>query len=216
MSTDKFTIYFFGDSIFFGQFIPVHKTWVVRLSEYLDREFPGVTCVGNYSVGGNTTRMALERMAYDIQAKRVDVLPIQFGLNDANFWKTDGGVPRTRPQAYKQNLSEMVDRGRAINAKEIILITNHPVPPKEYPEHFTKPYFEQARSYNQLVREVAEEQKVRLIDIEKEIDSEFGDKPSKYDLLLKDGIHLSEAGHDFYLKIVKPVFKEIVWKWVKG
>ena len=84
----RIRIFFFGDSICFGQGVSPHFTWVTRLSRALDERFSSRADVltQNPSVNGNTTRMALERMPYDVQSHAPDVLYIQFGLNDCNGW----------------------------------------------------------------------------------------------------------------------------------
>lgn len=214
MTTDKFTIYFFGDSIFFGQYAPIHKSWVVQLSSYLDCLYAEKICVGNYSVSGNTSAGALERMAYDIQPKRVDILPVQFGLNDANFWQTDGGAPRVAPGLFKQNLMEIVRRGRSIGCKEVILFTNHPVPAKPPKDYMKIAYDKHVLLYNGLIREAVLESGSTLIDIEREIENAFSCVADRWQLLLPDGIHLSERGHEFYLSVVKPVFKDLLSRYL--
>jgi len=84
----RIRIFFFGDSICFGQGVSPHFTWVTRLSRALDERLSSRADVltQNPSVNGNTTRMALERMPYDVQSHAPDVLYIQFGLNDCNGW----------------------------------------------------------------------------------------------------------------------------------
>ena len=113
------TLYFFGDSIFFGQGVSPHKTWVTRLSQRVSDAFAGVCelVVQNPSVNGNTTRLALERMAYDVQAHRPDVLVVQFGMNDCNVWQTDSGRPRVSSAAFAANLAEIIERGRKFGDK---------------------------------------------------------------------------------------------------
>ena len=61
---------FFGDSIGFGQFVSPSKVWVTRISETLHQESDNLI-VSNPSISGNTTRMVLSRMAYDVQAHGV-------------------------------------------------------------------------------------------------------------------------------------------------
>lgn len=100
-------IYFFGDSISFGQGVSIDLGWVTKLSAKLRIKFPqqDITAI-NSSINGNTTRMALERMPYDIQSHDVDILVIGFGMNDCNYWETDKGVPRVSPLAFEANLKK--------------------------------------------------------------------------------------------------------------
>lgn len=82
----------------------------------------------NPSINGNTTRMALERMPYDIQSRNVDILVVGFGMNDCNYWETDRGLPRVSPQAFKANMNEIVKRAYASGIKKVVLHTNHTSP----------------------------------------------------------------------------------------
>jgi lysophospholipase L1-like esterase len=197
------TLYFFGDSIFFGQGVSPHKTWVTRLSQRVSDAFAGVCelVVQNPSVNGNTTRLALERMAYDVQAHRPDVLVVQFGMNDCNVWQTDSGRPRVSSAAFAANLAEIIERGRKFGTKEVILGVNH----STTRVHSALPnvdhtYDEANRSYNAIIRRVAAEQHTRLVDLEKAFDDRVGKGNVQLsDLLFADELHLSELGHDIYL-----------------
>ena len=169
MSVPQVRIFFFGDSICFGQGVPPHRVWVTRLAqtmeERLHRRAELVT--QNPSVNGNTTRMALERIAYDLQSHEPHVVFIQFGMNDCNGWETDRGHPRVSPDAFGANLSEIIDRARRFGAKQIILGTNHPttrtVAHLPYVSHT---YDEANRAYNEITRRVASTKQTLLADAE--------------------------------------------------
>ena len=122
-------IVFFGDSICFGQGISPHLIWVARLSREVERRYdssPNALIVHNSSINGNTTRQALERMPFDVQSHGVDAMVLQFGLNDANFWVTDRGLPRVSESAFCANLEEIIERAVKFGARHIQLHTNHP------------------------------------------------------------------------------------------
>jgi len=195
-------IFFFGDSISFGQGVSPSKAWVTRLAHELEMRFGSQAeiVVQNPSINGNTTRLALERMPYDVQSHRPHLLNIQFGMNDCNVWQTDNGHPRVSPEAFIANLSEIIDRGRRCGSVELLLATNHPstrtalkLPNVEHT------YEDSNRRYNQLIRDVAARTKVTLVDIEKYLDSVIASgQASTSDLVLDDGLHLSEKGHNRY------------------
>src|SRR3989344_2181705 len=106
-------IFFFGDSICSGQGVSVHKTWVTRISqnlENLEKKYKIPITVTNSSINGNTTRQALERIHYDVLSHGVDIILIQFGMNDCNYWSTDKGLPRISKQAFKSNLLEIIEK----------------------------------------------------------------------------------------------------------
>jgi len=176
---------FFGDSIFVGQYVSPHLAWVTRLSAEIDARFPGRFVVMNASVNGNTTRMALERMHFDVLSHGPAFVAVQFGLNDCNRWESDRGLPRVSPDAFAANLAEIVARAQAFGA-EVVLLTNHPTRKGER-------YDADARAYNERIREVGAE----VVDVERALEGREG-------LLLDDGIHLSERGHDAYLEVATP------------
>lgn len=202
-------VFFFGDSICYGQLISPHKTWVTKITKELGK-LPGGEKIRviSSSISGNTTRMALERMPSDIQSYGIiDVILIQFGLNDCNYWKTDKGVPRVSKKAFKANLLEIIERARIFGAKKIFLNTNHPtLRTNLMKKHLS--YQQSNEEYNQIIREVAKISKVQLIDIEKFWQQRIKTPSSLKDLLLSDKLHLSVAGHNLYFRIVFPAIEK--------
>lgn len=205
-------IAFFGDSITYGQGVSPFKTWVTRLASDLEVWLGDNLVVSNCGINGNTTRQALERMPYDVQSHRVDIIFIQFGLNDCNYWDSDGGLPRVSPKAFEANLYEIVERSRRFGAEIIFMHTNHPTNKKMNKSN--NGYQENNKFYNSITRSVANSlDDVILVDFEKECDLLI--QSGKYtvaDLLLKDGVHLSQIGHDIYYDTLEPVVKSYVNK----
>ncbi len=211
-----FKVFFFGDSICFGQGISLHKGWVARIStelSLLGTQHHRDVVVVNSSVSGNTTRQALERMPYDIQSQNPDALIVQFGMNDCNYWETDKGHPRVSPNAFSANLEEIIDRAITFGAKKLFLHTNHPSGRNSTPmAHTHVTYQESNRRYNQVIRKVAETSSkvVVLTDVEFEFEKYINlDKEKLRSLLLPDPdlLHLSELGHELYFKTVYPVIR---------
>jgi lysophospholipase L1-like esterase len=205
---------FFGDSICVGQYVPTHETWVSLLSARLRRvaEAQGVELsVANASVNGNTTRAALERMPQDVQKDGADLLLVQFGLNDCNYWQTDVGVPRVSPKAFAANLEEIVERGRRCGASRVLLNSNHPSGRDQDPlPGLGEPYERSNERYNEIVRSVAQQLGARVVftDVEAAFKRHTaGCRERLLSLLLDapDLIHLSKAGHAFYAEILGPV-----------
>jgi acyl-CoA thioesterase I len=217
-------VFFFGDSICFGQGISIHKGWVTRisasLSELGEQHEREITII-NVSASGNTTRQALERMPYDLQSHNPDAVIVQFGMNDCNYWETDKGNPRVSPKAFAANLEEIITRAFTFGAQRIFLHTNHPSGRDQKPMHYTTmTYQENNERYNQIIREVAGnfDSRVTLNDIEKAFDEFTGRERSKLLPLLlpePDWLHLSEKGHDLYFGSVYPVIKEYVLEVIK-
>ncbi|VEG89666.1 SGNH/GDSL hydrolase family protein [Legionella spiritensis] len=215
---DVVKFFIFGDSISVGQGVSINHGWVFHAArdiEYLNQKYNLNILVANSSINGNTTRQALERMPYDIQSHGVDVLSIQFGLNDCNFWDTDKGLPRVSPQAFKANLEEIIARGKVFGAKSILLHTNHPTLRDRILYHSKtkyQSYDENNKLYSQIIRDIAEgTQGVTLIDIEQIFHSQYKNHSrSLEELLLPDGLHLSVLGHDLYYKTIKPYINEVL------
>lgn len=204
----KYRFVFFGDSICVGQGVSIHSGWVTRLSRDIENYVSGhgvSMLVENASVNGNTTRMALERMSYEVQSHGVDVLVVQFGMNDCNYWLSDRGLPRVSPDAFAANLKEIVSRGRTFGAQAIILNTNHPTTRTKEPMAFSdRTYQESNKAYNALIREVARSlgDGVGLCDVETTFEQAIASGQEAGHLVLDDGLHLSLAGHDLYYKAV--------------
>lgn len=215
-------VVFFGDSICVGQGVSIHSGWVTRissrlaeLSERIGREI----VIINASVNGNTTRQALERMPYDVQSHSVDVLIVQFGMNDCNIWQTDHGNPRVSPKAFAANLEEIIDRGITFGALAVLLHTNHPSGRDRKQMPFSKVTYEQQnRKYNEIIRAVArrKSERVKLIDIEEYFRQHISamSKPLG-SLLLDDLLHLSVRGHDIYYRSVLPRLEQAVMTLVR-
>lgn len=205
-------VVFFGNSICFGQLVSPHLGWVTRISAALATWLGGQKRpirVTNTSINGNTTRMALERMPFDVQSHGVDVCIVQFGLNDCNHWQTDLGLPRVSPAAFRANLAEIVERARRSGARRIMLQTNHPtMRTRDELGGTGRTYQQWNDSYNELIRAVAKDAgpDVVLNDIAMAWAEKLrNDGPALSDLLLEDGLHLGEAGHDLYYDLAEPV-----------
>lgn len=177
-------LYFFGDSVCFGQYVSPHKTWVHMISQ----EFPDML-IQNPSVNGDITRTALDRMHHDVLSHKPDMVYIQFGINDCNIWDTDRGVTRVPIISFISNLDEMIDRCKAFGVNTIFLATNHKTGDLKNTE------------YNEAIRDVSSNLSyVRLIDIESEWEE---------GLLMEDGIHLNEDGHILYYNIIREVLLNV-------
>ena len=214
-------LFFFGDSICFGQGVAVHKGWVARISAALNeatREGGRGVMVSNPSINGNTTRQALERMPYDIQTQQADLLLIQFGMNDCNYWETDGGVPRVSPNAFAANLEEIITRAFTCGVRRVIVNTNHPTGRDQMEMPLAGVTYQQSNErYNQLIREVATGMGERVIlnDTEARFKSYTkNNREALLKLVLPDLVHLSEAGHELYFEAVYPSVLKAVEEFV--
>ena len=204
-------IVFFGDSICVGQGISVHSGWVTRIAahaEELGKMMDRDILVVNSSVNGNTTRQALERMPYDVQSHNIDMMIVQFGMNDCNYWQTDKGNPRVSLKAFGANLEEIIARAKSFGAKKILINTNHLSTRTTHTMPHTDLTYEQSnQQYNTLIRELAHEQgeDIILIDMAQIfIDYIRTKNMDTADFVLEDGLHLNLKGHDLYFNAIYP------------
>ena len=170
------TVVCFGDSITAGQHAPAGSGWVELLG-YV-----------NAGVSGDTTRLGLERFPRDVQESGADWVLIQFGHNDANCWKTDRGLPRVSPSAYRANLVEMIVRARRFCIKPVLVGLTRP--------HRGALYVEACRRYNVVAHEVARETLTPWIGM--------WAIPRRG--VLDDGLHLNDDGHRLYADQVRDFF----------
>lgn len=204
-------IAFFGDSICVGQGISIHKGWVAQLSRYLHEQNTNdqELLVFNSSVNGRTSRQALENMPYEIQSHNPNILIIQFGMNDCNYWESDKGMPRVSKKAFKANIEEIIERGLNFGAKKIIVNTNHPTPITEKFNYASISYQESNERYNSIIRSINQYSETVIInDINTKIYNYLEHNKIKVqDIVLKDRIHLSELGHNLYFQFTIELLK---------
>lgn len=202
-------IFLFGDSICFGQLISGHKTWAAAFARLLEaRNTKNIDfLVQNAGVNGNTTRQALERLYYEVLTHKPDYVLIQFGMNDCNYWETDAGLPRVSREAFKANLIEILDKCKLSGVKHCFLSTNHPSNKGAF-SHTTEVTYDESNSiYNHIIRNLYNEicsdaASITLLDNERIWRAHLSENTdaSLDDLLLEDGVHLSDHGHRLYEK----------------
>lgn len=191
------TFYIFGDSISFGQYVSVHKTWGALISSKLaqDPQYSDVLTQVT-AVNGETSKQALQRIEFCVLHHQPTVVWAQFGLNDANYWSTDMGRPRIEPDEYVDNMLSIARQCLANGTSTVILATNHPVS-KEIPHVHKDAYRDNARLYNSVLRVAVASTNhpgIQLLDME----STFRNQETPNGHLLADGVHLSEVGHIHY------------------
>jgi lysophospholipase L1-like esterase len=207
---------FFGDSICVGQGVSIYRGWVTRIAGDLDQMLPETgrdVLVTNASVNGRTTRQALEDMPYAVQSHGVDIMIVQFGLNDCNYWQTDNGLPRVSPKGFAANIEEIVSRGITFGARRVFLNNNHPTTRSAQVLPNTKITFDDSnRAYNDIIRKVAAAfgPEVVFTDIERHFQERIGKGADPASFVIADGLHLSAAGHEVYYELMAPIIRRAV------
>jgi len=193
-------IFFFGDSICAGQHVSVHDGWVSKISRSLE----GRAIVMCSAVSGRTTRQALECMAYEVTSFSPDIMIIQFGMNDCNYWETDMGLPRVSVESFRGNIKEIVDRAFAYGVKAVFLNANHTTGlTAEKMKHTDITYQDSNALYGSVISDVAIEcQCAGLRVFFNDMNEEFGGYVPE--LLLPDKLHLSKKGHEVYYSCIYP------------
>lgn len=169
-SSAKQVIVAFGDSNTQGTNWKINKydeksKWVTKLQQ--------TRTVINSGIGGNTTENGRKRFSIDVLNKKPKAVIIMFGTNDAVL--NAKGQPRVSKARFESNLKYFTDALKARKI-EVILMTTIPVIQGNgqngyyYSRYDQRLYakYKGARqwhnSYNAIVRKVAKEKKVTLID----------------------------------------------------
>lgn len=167
------------------------------------------------AINGRTTRQALEDIPVEVQKHAPDIVMVQFGMNDCNYWITDQGMPRVSKGAFEQNLKEILERCFNFNARHIFLNTNHPSA-RNFPLD-AKPeisYQNSNEAYNQIIRNVAADyskEKLTLTDMEAVFLNDFEVNSTTYESFVlpsPDLLHLNLKGHDLYYSTLSDVVKQ--------
>ncbi len=186
-------------------------------AEILQRELPqkGLPVrVVNAGVGGHNTDHAQARFEADVLAHNPDIVVIQFGINDAavDVWKDPPAtMPRVPMDRYVKNLRHFVGTLKARKV-QVVLMTPNPLrwTPKMREMYGKPPYLAskpngfnvKLQEYAEAVRQLAEAEKVPLIDIYRSFEHYGETDGNSIDDLLLDGIHPNEHGHRIVADII--------------
>jgi lysophospholipase L1-like esterase len=198
-------MYILGDSISAGQFIDQDKKFTQLLQKsnfFRDRNI----MLQVDAISGQTSRQALLYFPEKLQKNKIDFLLIQLGINDSNYWLSEGGShPRVSVESFRANIMEIIARARLKNISKIVLLTNHKLSKKIAVSNETSFLEDSKQIYDEVLRELAQVNDVSCYDISNEWPniSNFGGEK----LLLDDGVHLSEIGHVQYALIIEKFLK---------
>lgn len=200
------TLYFFGDSIVFGQGISPHQIWTTLVAEKLSSSHSDLI-VQCHGVNGDTTRGALDRVEYFVASHSPDYVWLQFGINDSNCWSSERGLPRVSSDSYVANTVELITRLLTSGTEQIFLATNHDLSLGTGTSERGK-LIANLELNNHRLRSLPSNfspGEVVLADVERHF-RELDISPNDY--LLADGVHLSEIGHKEYANFAMSIVSD--------
>ena len=194
-------------------------------SELLREELPRIGMdakVINAGIGGDTTALARTRFEKDVLDRNPDFVIIQFGINDAavDLWKKP---PTTKSRVsladYQSNLRYFIKKLQSGGSHPILMTPN----PLRWTEKTKKlygkpPYHPDAENgftvilntYAEKVREIAEEEKVPLIDVYAEFERLEKTAQQSVAELLLDGIHPNDQGQQIVANGLLRYFQSVL------
>jgi lysophospholipase L1-like esterase len=190
--------------VVFGDSTSAPRPGIRVFASILQDRMPGVHIV-NAGIAGNTTRDSLARLNRDVISYRPDVVTIFFGINDSavDVWK-GAAEPRVSLVEYSANLRQIVARIRAAGATPILLTPN----PVSWTPDLLKLYSKAPyrpkdpdgwnillRRYADCVRQIAAEEKIGLVDVDRVFRAYAAEPGHGLRDLLVDGMHPNDEGH---------------------
>jgi len=139
-------------------------------------------------ISGHKSNDMLGRLDRDVLSKKPDWVTISCGVNDV--WHGPNGVPL---DAYKTNMTAIVDQAQAAKVKVMILTATM------INEDAGNPNNQKLAAYNDFLRALAAEKKCLLADLNTQMQEavanavKAGGKPGK--LLTGDGVHMNLDGN---------------------
>jgi lysophospholipase L1-like esterase len=157
--------------------------WVRELQAALDRNYPGLARVVNSGRGAMWSGWGAENLDPRVIEKKPDTVLIEFSINDAYLpYKTS--VPQAR-----SNLVNMIERILKPNTNcEVVLMVMNP------PTGVHLEQRPQIKDYNQMVRDVAKDRKLLLIDHYPNWEKILNGDPDLFKKYVPDGIHPGAEG----------------------
>ena len=195
----KVTLVAFGDSITEGRTgVTPEDNWLLKLGSKLGKEYK----LYNAGVGGNSAREAMRRYEKDVLACNPDIVLVEFGGNNHD----PAPVRKSRRVTDKEfrSLLEKFKAGLPANCK-VVMITFPPIIDEQHVYFKRVPGGKvdaELQSQRQIVRDFARKNGYPLLDLYKKI------YPRRYELILRDGVHLSPAGHTFFAEEVEKTLKK--------
>ena len=209
-----------GNIVVFGDSTTARRKGVGEVYEQrLAKALPGIRIV-NAGVPGDTTERARTRFERDVLARRPDLVVIQFGANDSavDVWK-GATEPRVARKRYEENLRHFVTELQKRKRQVVLMTPGMFRWTDKLREMYGKPPYDAARpdgfcvtlkEYATLVRELAKELQVPLVDVYRE-QEEYEHVPGQsVNALFLDGMHPNDKGHKLIASLLEPVLRRLL------
>jgi lysophospholipase L1-like esterase len=167
-----------GDSISMGYTLPVRELLKGRAN------------VHRIPANGGPTRNGLTRLKAWLGTGKWDVIHFNFGIHDAKFMPD--GKQQVPPEAYEENLRELVKQLKGTGAK-LIWATTTPIPDGELNPPRS---FEKVSVYNSIAKRVMEDNGVAINDLNTYITPHLAKLQNPRD------VHFSKEGSQFLARQV--------------
>lgn len=203
----KKRVLFFGDSITSAGVSP--KGYITLLQQRLikDGKDKNFELIGA-GVGGNKIYDLYFRLEEDVLSKNPDLVFIYIGINDV--WHKKSAGTGTDPGKFVQFYKKIIDKIQAGGAK-VVICTPTVIGERK---NFVNELDGDLNKYAQLIREIAKDKKVGLIDLRKVVldfinahNPEDKDKDKDKGILTTDGVHMNDEGNQ--------LLAEQFWNYIK-
>jgi lysophospholipase L1-like esterase len=201
-------ILLFGDSISAGQYVEPKYRFSESLRNHLKDEFANVH-LDVVAKSGQTTRQALLHFPEYINEYPVDILFVQLGINDANYWQSEGGRhPRVGLRAFTENCKEIVDRAMLAGVGHVRLFTSHKLEKMVLINGEQVQLNDLMKPYNDSIIEICHQglSNLKVFDFQKAW-CELPEIIHLESLLPNDGVHLSVKGHKIYSDLLAKLIR---------
>ncbi len=194
--TQSTRILCFGDSI--------TKAYAACLEGRMTTKLCQNSTVFNRGVAGSTTEDALSKLSESMELVP-DIVIVGFGMNDQGIGEMEG--KRVSPGQFAKNLRTMIEEFEESGAR-VFLLTFNPV----YGSVSCKAN-RSAEKYNTVIRKVARESCVRIVDVHRAWKERF----DPYSKGLCDGCHPNAEGVNLYCEKILEVLQRksqiILWQY---
>ncbi len=118
------------------------------------------------------------------------------------------GQPDSRPRVpleqFRSNLLDIIAQAQSIGSAPILLTAPIPALETYYPPHRRSPMHDAHYRYNRIVREIAFENDITLLDLA----TEFDRHSNLFTDVVMDPIHFNALGHHLAAKLLYPLVQQ--------